>query len=260
MYITTQVLNKPLLIEYYHNILQIQQPGWTERRGNINVSVSPSEFLPRRSGLHPEEEESVAGRFASSEQRRDQTELQTQSSLQRAGGRHRARCTLTHPEPSKCMFDTIRLSHSFLSVFISQHPQKMKAYSTEWMNKYHVRPLLCCRRGGWRLLPDPAPAVCGYRGDQHRWDRLVLHPGGHLLQHLHRLHSQRRLLRHKRTEVLGRAGTLAAPPDLVWVVWRSRRRRCNGPCSVKQRVVPEQNESTWLVHRVIRITANPRFI
>lgn len=61
------------------------------------------------------------------------------------------------------------LSHSFLSVFISQHPQKMRGLLSmtrkDWMNEYRIRPLLSCRWGGWRLLPDPAPAVCGYRGD-----------------------------------------------------------------------------------------------
>lgn len=49
---------------------------------SVFVSMSPAELLPGWSGLHSEEEESVSGWFASPEQRRRQTELQTQSSLQ----------------------------------------------------------------------------------------------------------------------------------------------------------------------------------
>lgn len=63
-------------------------------------------------------------------------------------------------------------------------------------------------------MSHPAAAVSGHRGDQHRWDCVLLHPGGHVLQHLHRLHSQRRLLRHKCTEILRGGQTLAALLDL----------------------------------------------
>ena len=51
-------------------------------------------------------------------------------------------------------------------------------------------------------MSDPAAAVYGHRGDQHRRHGPVLHPGGHLLQHMHRLLRQHQLLRRKRAEGL----------------------------------------------------------
>lgn len=47
------------------------------------------------------------------------------------------------------------------------------------------------RRGRRGLLPHPAAAVSGDGGDQRRWDGPLLHTGGHLLQHLHRLCAKR---------------------------------------------------------------------
>ena len=51
-------------------------------------------------------------------------------------------------------------------------------------------------------MSDPAAAVYGHRGDQHRWHSAVLHPGGHVLQHLHGLLRQHQLLRRQRASGL----------------------------------------------------------
>lgn len=176
------------------------KPAGRHQRSSV-PSVSPPELLHRWSGLHPEEEEGVSGRFAATEQQRWQAELQAQSSLQRAGGRRGARYMVAQLS---------RKHHGVRDAAVVSRFQCFASDGFWWL----VCPCDARRRGRWRLLPHPAAAVSGDGGDQRRWDGPLLHPSGHLLQHLHRLRAKRWLLRDKHTRFLRRTWKLASPLDL----------------------------------------------
>lgn len=102
---------------------------------------------------------------------------------------------------------------------------KGRADFSESVCSCHLQRILCLsftqfwavlyfRWGEWRFLPDPPAALSGDCGDQHRRHRSLLHPGGHILQHLHRLHPKCELLRRELPSLLWRSQLLAACPHL----------------------------------------------